>query len=144
MSYIRCLTNPEGLYIWGDVSGDAIISTRIGSPSGEPILRHMPNELWEKLLRTWKDSYFEENIAVMLVIDGMKHEATLTERLEPYMTGHQIGRLMICLTYKNSKGVGWQLDGIWPTTMHYIVENATNPYLGANWLKRKLLEFLGV
>lgn len=25
MSYIRCLSNPEGLYIWGDISGEIAI-----------------------------------------------------------------------------------------------------------------------
>lgn len=30
MSYIRCLSNPEGLYIWHDTSGYIVVSYRAG------------------------------------------------------------------------------------------------------------------
>lgn len=158
MSYIRCLSNPEGLYIWGDISGDAVISGGPDEGPGSPPQpwRSMPNALWEKLLETWVDSYYDENVAVTMLIDGVRHEATLAERLWPERSMEEDvrafleddkrkrGRSMIRITYQNSEGKEWELDGIWPVTMHYIVDNAFNPYLGAGWLKRKLLEFLGV
>ncbi len=168
MSYIRCLSNPEGLYIWGDISGDAIIA---GGPDREPgmaepdNLRRMPIDLWEKLLETWtKNWYLDVDLA--MVIDGVKHEVSLTERLHPASTLGDIfpcfgaverggadaadeiepGRMKVCISYKNDRDEkeAWELDDIWPVTMHYIAKRHDTPYFKAGWLKRQMLRLLGV
>jgi hypothetical protein len=51
MSYIRCLSNPEGLYIWGDVDGNTYVSK-----GADPLLS-IPNGLWKKFLKKWHRHY---------------------------------------------------------------------------------------
>ena len=46
MSYIRCLSNPERLYIWGDVDGTCHIVFKAN--------HYRVNQMdWDKLLRTY-------------------------------------------------------------------------------------------
>ncbi len=45
MSYIRALSNPEGLYIWGDEQGAAICL--------EGNIQYMPIPVFETLLKRW-------------------------------------------------------------------------------------------
>ena len=147
MSYIRCLSNPEGLYIWGDVSGDAVIT---GGPDMEPgipdpeLWRTMPNELWDKLLEAWVIGWYED-VTVTEVIGGVKHEASVTERCQSRNeeTGEG-GRQAIKIEYKNDEGKSWVLDNLWPVTMHHIASEFENPYLGAGRIKRFLLRLLKV
>jgi hypothetical protein len=47
MSYIRCLSNPERLYIWHDVSGPVKIS------EGKQPLRSIPVKAFHGVLRNW-------------------------------------------------------------------------------------------
>ncbi|MCK4784692.1 MAG: hypothetical protein KAV87_13150 [Desulfobacteraceae bacterium] len=126
MSYIRAGSNPEGLYIWGDVSGDAIIA------QGQGPWRTMPNEIWDALLEAWAINCYED-VALIRVLDGEVHEVSLTLNKER----------KFCINYKDDQGSSWTLDNIWPVTMHYIASDATNPYYGASWFKRKLLGWLG-
>lgn len=147
MSYIRCLSNPEGLYIWGDVSGDAIIA---GGPDVAPGVtdpeqwRAMPDQLFEKLLETWVKNWYDD-VALTEVIDGVKHEVSLTEvsKSRNEETGEG-GRRAVKIEYQNDKGKSWTLDNIWPVTMHYIASRYENPYYGAGRLKRLILRLLGV
>lgn len=162
MSYIRCLSNPEGLYIWGDISGDVIIT--VAGDEFE-VHRQIPIELWDKLLETWTGNWYDD-VALTMVIDGVKHEVTLTERLHPASTLGDIfpcmgaverggadaadefepGRMKVCITYKNDRDEkeAWELDDIWPVTMHYIANRYDTPYFKAGWFKRQMLRLLGV
>jgi len=147
MSYIRCLSNPEGLYIWPDISGDVMIA---GGPDVAPGItepeqwRSMPNELWDKLLETWVRSWYED-VAIIEVIDGVKHEVSLIEVCKSHNeeTGEG-GRRSVKIEYKNDEGKSWELDNIWPVTMHYIASRYENPYYSAGWFKRQMLRLLGV
>ena len=147
MSYIRCLSNPEGLYIWSDVSGDAIIA---GGPDIAPGMtepeqwRRMPNELFELLLETWVQNWYED-VAITKVIDGVKHEVSLIEVLKSYNEEtDESGRRAVTIEYRNDKGKSWTLDNIWPVTMHYIANRYENPYYSAGRLKRLILRLLRV
>lgn len=157
MSYIRSLSNPEGLYIWGDTNGEAIIL------SGEPsIFRSMPNKLWDKLLETWTKNWHDD-VALTMVIGGVKHEVSLTERLSPmkpslkemvaaisdggeHLEIEEHGRMKVCITYKNDRDEreAWILDDIWPVTMHYIAQHQSNPYYNAGWFKKFILKLLRI
>ncbi len=147
MSYIRCLSNPEGLYIWSDVSGDAIITGGPDIPPGvsEPDQwRRMPDELFELLLETWVKNWYED-VAITKVIDGVKHEVSLIEVLVKYNEEtDESGRRAVTIEYRNDKGKSWTLDNIWPVTMHYIANRYENPYFRAGRFKRLILRLLGV
>lgn len=138
MSYIRCISNPEGLYIWADVSGDTIIA---GGADVEPGVtepeqwRRMPIELWDKLLETWVKNWYED-VALTMVIDDVKHEVSLTE-------SSKAGTKLL-IEYKNDEGTSWKLDDIWLVTMHYIASRYENPYYGAGRFKKLALRLLGV
>ena len=147
MSYIRCLSNPEGLYIWSDVSGDAIIA---GGPDIAPGMtepeqwRRMPGELFELLLETWVKNWYGD-VAITKVIDGVKHEVSLIEVLKSYNEEtDESGRRAVTIEYRNDKGKSWTLDNIWPVTMHYIANRYENPYYSAGRLKRLILRLLRV
>jgi hypothetical protein len=49
MSYIRCLSNPEGLYIWGDVHGYCAITC---NRSGHKMIC-IDQRDWDRLLKSW-------------------------------------------------------------------------------------------
>ena len=156
MSYIRSLSNPEGLYIYATSEFTCIH----GGASNGTILT-MPVELWNKLLRTWVKNWYD-NVAITMVIDGVKHEVNLCESLEPALSmkiaalendgevsierEEEIFRSgsKICIGYKNDKGKSWTLDNIWPVTMHYIASRFENPYYSAGRFKRLILRWLGV
>ncbi len=129
MSYIRSTSNPEGLYIWGDVSGDAIIAAGVDN------WRRMPDELFETLLESWVKNWYED-VTLTMVIDDVKHEVSLT--------GSGGAGTKLLLEYKNDEGTSWKLDDIWLVTMHYIASRYENPYYGAGRFKRLALRLLGV
>ena len=138
MSYIRCISNPEGLYIWADVSGDAIIAGGTDVEPGVPEpegWRRMPNELWDKLLETWVKNWYAD-VALTMVIDDVKHEVSLIE--------YSKAGTKLLIEYKNDEGKSWTLDNIWPVTMHYIASRFENPYYNAGRFKRLILRLLGV
>jgi hypothetical protein len=54
MSYIRCLSNPEGLYIWPEKGGLTMI--KIVGRSG---LFEVPTKNFESVLRQWSESFSE-------------------------------------------------------------------------------------
>ncbi len=154
MSYIRSLSNPEGLYIFASWN-DVFIT------EGHNEAKTMPVELWNKLLTTWVKNFYD-NVALTLVIDGVKHEVNLCESLEPALSmkiealekdgevsidrDEEIFRSgsKICIEYKNDEGKSWTLDNIWPVTMHYIASRFENPYYSAGRFKRLILRLLGV
>jgi len=156
MSYIRSLSNPEGLYIYATGEFTCIHG---GAPNGTILT--MPVELWNTLLKTWVKNWYDD-VALTMVIDGVKHEVSLIESLQPalYETvaalekGNEVAidredklqesGLKVCIEYKNDEGKSWTLDNIWPVTMHYIASRFENPYYNAGRFKRLILRLLGV
>jgi len=154
MSYIRSLSNPEGLYIFANYR-DVFIMVGVNNENT------MPVELWNTLLKTWVKNWYD-NVALTMVIDGVKHEVSLIESLQPalYETvaalekGNEVAidredklqesGLKVCIEYKNDEGKSWTLDNIWPVTMHYIASRFENPYYNAGRFKRLILRLLGV
>jgi hypothetical protein len=63
VSYIRCLSNPEGLYIWdiwGEKSGRVAITT---ITDGGHLIKYMPRHVFHNLMRRWRDGkYHDESI----------------------------------------------------------------------------------
>lgn len=54
MSYIRCLSNPEGLYVWSD-GKNATISHEVRKPHSSGRNFTIPHGIFEGLLRRWVD-----------------------------------------------------------------------------------------
>lgn len=143
MSYIRCLSNPEGLYIWNDGRYANILV-------GTDDVKIMPIELWEKLLK--ERSMWCGDVTLDMEIDSVKHSVVLTERVWPERSTHELltaeeaeqGRLKVRITYNNSLKQSWELDGIWPVTMCYMASRFKNPYYGAGRFKSFLLRLLKV
>jgi len=50
MSYIRCLSNPEGLYIWGEEENKLAISI---IKDGDLYVQYMPENIFESLIKRW-------------------------------------------------------------------------------------------
>jgi hypothetical protein len=73
VSYIRCLSNPEALYIWGDVEGFANICHNVKPPlarpseDGNPSLFKIPTKTFEAVALKWARE-FEEDVE----IDGFR------------------------------------------------------------------------
>jgi hypothetical protein len=60
VSYIRCLSNPEGLYMWHDVSGKvAMCCSAILDKHGNPKVLYFPAKDFFKAVRLWEDNYGE-------------------------------------------------------------------------------------
>ncbi len=154
MSYIRSLSNPEGLYIFANYR-DVFIMVGVNNENT------MPVELWNTLLKTWVKNWYDD-VALTMVIDGVKHEVSLIESLQPALyevvaaleKGNEVAidredklqesGLKVCIEYKNDEGKSWTLDNIWPVTMHYIASRFENPYYNAGRFKRLILRLLGV
>lgn len=96
MSYIRCLSNPEALYIWGDGDGKVSISV-----AAEPILR-MPTLTFHGLLRKFQENDIDADEVVTF------KGATFT--LEPTFRW--------ALTYKDW---GKKKIVLWETTVWYLI-----------------------
>lgn len=65
MSYIRCLSNPEGLYIWGDGSGNLTIAhtgTARQRARGDQPIKYIPAKIFHGLFKHWLATC-EENVS---------------------------------------------------------------------------------
>lgn len=61
MSYIRCLSNPEGLYVWADTRGTVTLNYNVGkglaSPAAkprDPAQFSLPRHVFEHVARRWE------------------------------------------------------------------------------------------
>jgi hypothetical protein len=59
MSFIRCLSNPEGMYIWDDVDGKVHVSGN--DPGGEPRTILVPRRDFYGVCRKWSDGKLDKN-----------------------------------------------------------------------------------
>jgi len=56
MSYIRCLSNPEGLYVWSD-GKFANITHHVKPPHSSGKDFTIPQKVFERVLKRWVDYY---------------------------------------------------------------------------------------
>jgi hypothetical protein len=128
MSYIRCLSNPESLYIWEDGT-HANISHGVPGPlssskerDGDPALFLIPTDVWREGLKLWHDKYGEpidhEGMAVReehihLDTAELVPEQTILEMLDDRReAGYRIR-----LEYKG------EYVYLWRVTWEYVVGN---------------------
>lgn len=61
MSYIRTLSNPEGLYIFGGRDGVEIYVSWKGQPETNGFIGTVPQETWDALCRAYTSWDYDEN-----------------------------------------------------------------------------------
>ena len=115
MSYIRSTSNPEKLYVWGDVDGYTYFA--LGC-----ILkaiywqRKIPNDVWEKFLEWWR---IEEAEELWYCDDGFTFcykDVRLT--VLNYDPKHDY---KVYFHYKDSERE-WDME-LWPVTWYYMMPN---------------------
>ena len=111
MSYIRCGSNPENLYVWGDVSGDVFFS--MGAE-----LKSMPKEVFDGLMHGFiKEDYpeeFEFQGASIRELLGYGYYFPEKSKENPLGAFHpDFGKIQIA--YKD-----WSIR-LWPVTFFYII-----------------------
>jgi hypothetical protein len=103
MSYIRCLSNPEGLYIWGNTSDQIMIAAK------DYELVTMPKRAFVDILKKWIAAYGNDEDRC-----NVKSGASLTLNKDHRWE----------LFYK-----GWpRAIPMWETTLMYIVTQNTLEY----------------
>lgn len=133
MSFIRCLSNPEGLYIWGGRTQIFI------SQSGNTELRTVPADAWDKVFAKIKNSGFDysEFLGEYVEIDGF--------RIQDIYENKKGQRIL--MSYNNE----WEIE-MWPVTFWSIEASANfevpNPppwqVLTGVYFWRKLTDWLGM
>ncbi len=115
MSYIRCLSNPEGLYIWGD--GKYANFTLASEPNFLDKIVQIPQKTFDNLLKKYIKNYGDNvnyrgaSIKVVWVKTGKLHPKAMWEIIGKYDTD-----MKIRLSYKN-----WHID-MWLVTWEYITK----------------------
>ena len=112
MSYIRCLRNPEGLYIWGELGGKVAIT-------GHKIkgIKYIPSYIFKKLLKDYlKKSYknkFKYRGAILeeVFIASKRKPNKLTKQM-----GFKEGNHKWELSYKD-----WKFN-MWESTLYYLAK----------------------
>lgn len=123
MSYIRCTSNPEGLYIFGSSSGVEIYQDQLPG-------KIIPYHIWNGFFKR----YFEE-------FSGFwKHDNETKCDYGSYR-GFRVGEMWekedthnlpkIYMRYKDWKIV------MWPVTFYYIEHNVENTLYGPRKIRRK-------
>jgi len=135
MSYIRCLSNPEGLYIYGNTKGQITISHNIPSPRAKPGYVKgefppeivLPQHIFHYVCQRWnngnesikyrgckvKEEYIEWK-------NGKKISNNITA--EELLTRNVRREYLIKFEYKGK----WFY--MWRVTWKYIVRNVCNRY----------------
>ncbi len=110
MSYIRCLSNPEGLYIWGDTSGEIAISTKGDIKWATP-------EDFHGVFKAYDESWDGENLTF--------GELTLRERSDKKFR------------WSLSSTRGWEII-LWQVTVDHVSENvAMHIQMDTRWWRIK-------
>jgi hypothetical protein len=105
MSYIRCLSNPEGLYIWGERGGRVAIS--VGS---EPEIHYVPTRNFEAVLKKYvKDYGFADCYTsgpLMLVQENIPRKRNLQAKVERFLSARKSDLKYIFFPDKNNPITG--------------------------------------
>ena len=146
MSYIRCLSNPEKLYIWDEAGGNTAISV-----AGDNIIRYVKTRNFRALLSKWFNGDWEKGKSgkLTLVEEQIPHKNPYTwvwikANLEYLFLGkNRLGSFWDGLKatpeafkwYRNGNDFKWILyDGkkkiceMWQVTLFYIAYHNENFY----------------
>lgn len=110
MSYIRSLSNPEGLYVWGDFDGKLTFSW------GGNLLR-IDKELFHKVAMRWycgEFDFFEDEPDSAL--DSVTEDSLSVKDIFIPAGEADESRFVIRLTHETT-----QID-LWPVTWYYLVD----------------------
>jgi len=112
MSYIRYLSNPEGLYIWGD--GKNVNFTL----ASEKEILTMPQKTFDKLIKKYIKSYGDD---ISYRGASIKEVFVKNNKMNPKpfwkIVGKYDGNYQMRLSYKN-----WHID-MWLVTWEYIINH---------------------
>lgn len=100
MSYIRCTSNPDSLYVWDDIDGNTYFSLGPDDPYS------MPCEAFQDMMRMW-DEYWGEAVCFA------NGNGTIYEG--------QTGRVVIAYNDYEADN-HWEID-IWYSTFMYMFHN---------------------
>jgi len=104
MSYIRCLSNPEGLYVTGGREG---VCWSAGVVDGEQVSHTMPANVFTGLMKAWAMSGQQDD-------EPVEYKGA---KLEAITKGKKSERWKWCLSYKR-----WSLV-MYTVTLAYIASN---------------------
>lgn len=129
MSYIRCLSNPEALYIYGDCSGYVNISHGVKPPLSSGRDFRIPNRDFHRVGKKWADWCDEES--------GIKSGHLKVQEINVYRdTGKPVGRewrknyfhkkqrptdFLVRISYKRDFVFLWRVT--WEYVVHSIVDH---------------------
>ncbi len=157
MSYIRCLCNPESLYVfggagdhhdfsWTDRNGDMQMMSMPSDDFDEFFrLFHKWNDWTAKECHYLDDETFEyKGIQIRTVIFHEEQKRILTDQeIEEREKIHMFDRdgttnHLICLTYKNNPPLL-----MWEVTWDRLRESAYDHLFWPNWFVRKVNKWFG-
>lgn len=129
MSYIRCLSNPEALYIYGDCSGYVNISHGVKPPLSSGRDFRIPDRDFHRVGKKWADWCDEER--------GIKSGHLKVQEILVYRdTGKPVGRewrknyfhkkqrptdFLVRISYKRDFVFLWKVT--WEYVVHSIVDH---------------------
>lgn len=127
MSYIRCLSNPEALYIWGDADGFANICHNVKPPLSSPWpkdgntpLFQVPIKAFEKAALRWygsgKDDVTIDGFRVQMVSVFVKTGMRVPKNLD-ILTDRRRHELLVRISYKR------HFVHLWDVTWAYVVRS---------------------
>lgn len=120
MSYIRCISNPEGLYIWSDRDGKTYLA------KGSDPVKTIPSKIFKALFKKYKkEKAWKEDFKIgayrlrevyispskrTFSIDGLDKLTTKTVHKYAFNKGIYQWRI---------SGPNWKID-MWEVTLEYI------------------------
>ena len=140
MSYIRCLSNPENLYIWEDVDGTVTFSHRVRPPlaskepkgDGNPFCITMPAREFKAACRKWARDGSEDVKAgnfsaklMQVLLDTGKPPPAKYHKIPP--SESPPSEFLVRIGYKR------KFVFLWLVTWEYVVRNVCDRDI----LKRK-------
>lgn len=145
MSYIRCLSNPDGLYAFINVEGFAEISWGPKPPfacrdfqkTGKPM--RVPVRVFENVARKWADGW-QDRVSFKGFTAEEIHIYEKTGKVMPgdlkkYLSEFKRGvktRFVVKLSYKRD----WVY--LWRVTWEYVARNIQDSYVNdKKWRRRK-------
>lgn len=115
MSFIRCTSNPEGLYVYDCVGGTTCWSTRKDNI-------HIPRSIWVRFIKSiprWQLDHKWGCLEIKEIF--FKHKKKKTDLCKEL--NYDRGNYKHVLYYR-----GKEVARMWPTTWRYIYDNMIKTY----------------